>query len=96
MPFAKSLVGAVLIGGTLALALAPAAEATPPPPSSVTTAAQPHAGDDEVHASYTRRFTVTNLSSKRLQLLSVDGSEPRTAIPRSARSCCPGSRPHSR
>jgi hypothetical protein len=73
MPFTKSLVGAVLIGGTLALALAPAAEATPPPPSSVTTAAQPHAGDDEVHASYTRRFTVTNLSSKRLQLLSVDG-----------------------
>lgn len=75
MPFTKSLVGAVLIGGTLALGLglAPAAEAGPPPPSAVTTAAQPSGGNDEVNASYTRRFTVTNLGSKRLQLLSVDG-----------------------
>src|SRR6185437_1444312 len=75
MPFTKSLVGAVLVGGTLAVAIgvAPAAEASPPPPSAVTMAAQPSAGDDEVNASYTRRFTVTNIGSKRLELVSVDG-----------------------
>lgn len=75
MPLINALVGVALIGA----AMAPAAEAgaaptteSVRPPAAVAMAAD-EATDGEVHASYTRRFTVTNLGSKPLKLLSVDG-----------------------
>ena len=77
MPFINALVGATLIGAALAPAaeagLAPAAEAARAPAAVVLATAESTDDDGEMHATYTRRFTLSNLGSKSLKLLSVDG-----------------------
>lgn len=73
MSLTSALVGATLIGAVLA----PAADATAAPPllrsSTVATTARTGEGTGDMHASYTRRFTVSNLGSRRLQLVNVHG-----------------------
>jgi hypothetical protein len=73
MPLTSALVSAALIGATLM----PGAEAAPNALNAVAATAVTADGGsdgDEVHATYTRRFTVTNMSSKRLELLSIEGA----------------------
>ena len=65
MPVTSALVGLALVGAILI----PGVEAASAPPNAVATAAVAADGGsdgDEVHATYTRRFTVTNMSSKSL------------------------------
>jgi hypothetical protein len=86
MPFTSALVGFTLIGAVLA----PAAEATPNPPSTVSVAAQAADGPGEVHANYTRRFTVSNLSSKKLELFNIHGVQGEDSHPRFGTVVLPG------